>query len=42
MELFSENKDKVIESFITYGFDKDKIEILKDYNNKDRLIFINQ
>jgi len=42
MELFSENKDKVIESFITYGVDKDKIEILKDYNNKDRLIFINQ
>lgn len=42
MELFSENKDKVIESFIKYGFDKDKIEILKDYNNKDRLIFIKQ
>lgn len=42
MELFSENKNKVIESFIKYGFDKDKIEILKDYNNKDRLIFIKQ
>ena len=42
MEFFSENKDKVIESFIKYGFDKDKIEILKDYNNKDRLIFIKQ
>jgi release factor glutamine methyltransferase len=42
MELFSENKNKVIESFIKYGFEKEKIEIRKDYNNKDRLIFIKQ
>ena len=42
MELFSKNKNKVIESFIKYGFEKEKIEIRKDYNNKDRLIFIKQ
>ncbi len=42
MELFSENKNKVIESFIKYGFEKEKIEIRKDYNSKDRLIFIKQ
>ncbi len=42
MEIFSENKNKVIESFIKYGFEKEKIEIRKDYNNKDRLIFIKQ
>ena len=42
MELFSKNKNKVIESFIKYGFEKEKIEIRKDYNNKDRLILIKQ
>jgi release factor glutamine methyltransferase len=42
MEIFSENKNKVIESFIKYGFEKEKIEIRKDYNSKDRLIFIKQ
>lgn len=42
MELFSENKNKVIDSFVKYGFKKEKIEIRKDYNNKDRLIFIKQ
>ena len=42
MELFSENKNKVIESFIKYGFEKEKIEIRKDYNSKDRLILIKQ
>ncbi len=42
MELFSENKNKVIESFIKYGFEKEKIEIRKDYNKKDRLILIKQ
>lgn len=42
MELFSDNKNKVIDSFVKYGFKKEKIEIRKDYNNKDRLIFIKQ
>lgn len=42
MELFSENKNKVIESCIKYGFGKEKIEIRKDYNKKDRLILIKQ
>ena len=42
MELFSENKNKVIESFIEYGFEREKIEIRKDYNSKDRIIFIKQ